>query len=215
VGTPRLWSWNLSPFSAKARIAFAQKGVAVELVEVDPANRPARLRELNPTNRVPVLETDGIAIRESTAICEWLEDTHPRPSLWPADPATRAVARGLLRWVDDELTLNFFLPMRKEGFGLDPGDPPDIVDRLRRRLVRNWSTAESLLSRFDGPWVMGGERPTLVDLAAVPLAVRLPKWKPELAPATDELPLTSAWLEALRNLPSAAEVHRRGEPAGA
>ena len=107
--TPRLWSWNLSPFAGKVRVAFAEKGVPLDLIEIDPRHRPPRLRELNPTNRVPVLELDGTAVRESTAICEWLEDTHPEPPLWPADPLRRAAARGLLRWVDDELTVNFFL----------------------------------------------------------------------------------------------------------
>lgn len=93
VTTPCLWSWNLSPFAGKVRVAFAEKGVAIELIEIDPLQRPAKLRELNPTNRVPVLELDGTAVRESTAICEWLEDTHPAPPLWPADPAARATAR--------------------------------------------------------------------------------------------------------------------------
>jgi len=66
MAPPRLWSWQLSPFAGKVRVAFAQKGIEVELVEIDPRHRPARLRELNPTNRVPVLEVDGAAIREST-----------------------------------------------------------------------------------------------------------------------------------------------------
>jgi aryl-alcohol dehydrogenase-like predicted oxidoreductase len=30
---PRLWSWTLSPFAGKARIAFAEKAVDVELEE--------------------------------------------------------------------------------------------------------------------------------------------------------------------------------------
>ncbi len=131
VPTPCLWSWNLSPFAGKVRVAFAEKGVAIELIEIDPLKRPAKLRELNPTNRVPVLELDGTAVRESTAICEWLEDTHPEPPLWPADPAARATARGLLRWVDDELTANFFLSMRKEAFGLEAEDHPELVTILR------------------------------------------------------------------------------------
>jgi glutathione S-transferase len=208
---PRLWSWNLSPFAGKVRIAFAEKGVPVELLEVHPVKRPARLRELNPTNRVPVLEVDGHAIRESSAICEWLEDTHPEPSLWPQDPGLRAEARGLLRWVDDELTLPLFLSARKQYFGLDETDPPDLVERLRARLVRRWSTLEGLLGRTDGPWLMGGEAPTLTDLAAIPLAVRLPQWNPELQPDPDEHPRAAAWLDALRARPSAAEVDRQGE----
>ena len=89
MSSPRLWSWHLSPFAAKVRVACAEKGVELELVEIDPRHRPARLRELNPTGRVPVLEIDGRGIRESTAICEWLEETHPDPPLWPTEPAAR------------------------------------------------------------------------------------------------------------------------------
>jgi len=210
--TPRLWSWNLSPFAGKARIAFAEKGVQCELLEIDPRDRPARLRELNPTGRVPVLEVDGIAIRESTAICEWLEDTHPEPSLWPADSARRAAARGMLRFVDDELTRNFFLSLRKEAFGLDRTDHPDVVTHLREALGRRWSVVEGLLGRSGSGWLMGGEEPTLVDLAAIPLAVRLPQWKPDVAPSPDAHPASAAWLESLRARPSAAEVDRKGTP---
>ena len=214
--TPRLWSWNLSPYSGKVRIAFAEKGVPLELIEIDTLKRPPRLRELNPTNRVPVLEVDGVAIRESTAICEWLEDTHPEPPLWPADPSRRAAARGLLRWVDDELTAPFFLSMRKEAFGLDPAeDHPDLIANLRGRLVRRWAVAETLLQRTEGPWLAGGSEPSYADLAAAPLAVRLPAWKPELAPDPERHPAVHAWLTRLRERPSSAEVDRRGEPATA
>lgn len=212
--TPRLWSWNLSPFAGKVRVAFAEKDVAIELVEIDPRKRPAKLRELNPTNRVPVLELDGTAVRESTAICEWLEDTHPDPPLWPVDTDARATARGLLRWVDDELTTNFFLSMRKEAFGLEDEDHPDLVTILRTRLQRRWSTAEQLLSRTGGPWLIAGEAPTLADLAVTPLAVRLPAWKPELVPDAEAFPRVDAWLSRLRDRPSSAAVDTRGTPAG-
>lgn len=211
MSTPRLWSWHVSPFAGKARIAFAEKGVEVELLEIDPRKRPARLRMLNPTNRVPVLEIGDVAVRDSTAICEWLQEIQPEPSFWPDDATARAQARGMLRWVDDELTLNFFLSMRKEAFGVAPTDHPEIVSILRDRLIRRWATVEALLSRTGGPWLMGGDTPTMVDLAAIPVAVRLPAWKPELAPPED-LARTTVWLETLRERPSAAEVDRRGEP---
>jgi glutathione S-transferase len=213
MSTLRLWSWTLSPFAAKVRVAFAEKGIPLELVEVDPAHRPARLRELNPNGRVPVLELDGAALRESTVICEWLEETHPDPSLWPQDATERAVGRGLLRWVDDELTVNYFLSMRKAAFGVDSTDHPDAVTHLRERLVRRWPVAEELLGRREGTWLLGGENPTLADLAATPLAVRVGRWTPELAPDAERCPRTVAWLAALGERPSAAEVRRKGEPA--
>ena len=210
----RLWSWHLSPFAAKVRVACAEKGVELELVEIDPRHRPERLRELNPTATVPVLEIDGCGIRESTAICEWLEETHPEPPLWPAEPVPRAAARGLLRLIDDELTVNFFLSMRKEAFGVAASDHPELVSIMRRRLIKRWPDIERLLEQGGGTWMLGGDRPTLVDLAAVPLAVRLPQWKPELQPDAGEHPLSSAWLERLRERPSAGAVDQRGRPAG-
>ncbi len=214
MSTPQLWSWNLSPFAGKVRVAFAEKGVEVELLEIDPRHRPGRLRELNPTGRVPVLEVGPVAIRESTAICEWLEETHPRPPLWPTDVDERAAARGLLRFVDDELTTNFFLSMRKEAFGLEPTDHPELISTLRERLLKRWTTLEALLGRGDGPWMMAGDQPSLVDLAASPLAGRLPSWKPELAPSPEEHPLAASWLACLRERPSAVAIDQRGDRVG-
>jgi glutathione S-transferase len=211
----RLWSWNLSPFAGKVRVAFAEKAVAVELIEINPRDRPPRLRELNPANRVPVLEVNGHAIRESSAICDWLDDVHPDPPLWPADPAARAFARGLTRWVDDELTRNFFLAMRKEVFGVDDTDHPEVVAHLRSALMRRWPALEDQLGRHDGPWLMGGEQPTLADLTAMALAVRVPQWRPDLGPDPTEHPRSAAWLEHLRERPSAAAIDAKGEPAPA
>jgi glutathione S-transferase len=210
---PRLWSWNLSPFAGKARVALAVRGVEVELVEIDPRRRPPRLRELNPSVRVPVLELGGIGVRESTAICEWAEETGAGPSLWPPDPARRAEARGLLAWVDEELTRNFFLSLRKQSFGLDPEDPPEIVQTLQARLVARWEVLEELLGRHEGPWLAGAGQPSLADLAALPLAVRLEQWRADLAPDSEPHPRSAAWLAALREHPAAVEVDRRGQPA--
>jgi glutathione S-transferase len=214
VPQPILWSWHLSPFAGKVRIALAEKGAEVDLVEIDPRERPPRLRELNPTNTVPVLEAGDVVIRESGAICDWVQDACPGPSLWPADPATRARARGLARYVDDELTTNFFFSFRKQAFGPSKGDPPDIVDVLRGRLMRRWPAVDELLGRTDGSWLAGGPEPSLADLGAIPLAVRLVEWGPQLEPPA-ELTRVTGWLDALRGRPSAAEVNRRGRPAPA
>jgi glutathione S-transferase len=213
VAAPRLWSWHLSPFAGKVRIAAAVTGTELDLIEIDPVQRPPRLRELNPAGRVPVLELDDTTVvRESSAICDWLEDVRPGRSLWPEDPARRATARGLMRWLDDEVTASFFLSFRKEAFGPGDGEPPDIVDRLRTRLMRRWPKLEDELARGGTPWLAGVSEPSLADLSGLPLAVRIPQWGPQLAPPA-ELPRVNAWLEALRHHPAAGEVKRRGRPA--
>jgi glutathione S-transferase len=209
----RLWSWNLSPYAGKARAAFAEKGVAVELVEIDPAARSPRLRELNPLNRVPVLELDGgLVVRESSAICEWLDETHPDPPLWPADPDLRAWARGWSRYLDDFPTQDFFLGGRKMAFGPAPDDPPDIVAKLHRRVPKAWPRVEVALGQHAGPW-LAGEQFTLADLSGMALSVRLDQWAQPMLPSADEYPLTAAWLRALRERPSAAAIDAMGTPA--
>ena len=210
----RLWVFRTSPYSGKARAAFAEKGVAVELVEIHPGKRPERLRELNPVNRVPVLEAGDVAIRESSVICEWLEDTHPDPPLWPADPDRRAWARGWAKYIDDTVTADFFLGMRKLAFGRADDDPEDIVERLHGRIARRWPVLERALGEHDGPWLCG-EDFSYADLAALAPAVRIPEWVAHLGPDAGEHPRVTAWFEALRARPSAAAIDAKGEPVAA
>jgi glutathione S-transferase len=210
----RLWTFRTSPYSGKARAAFAEKGVDVQLIEIHPAKRPARLREINPANRVPVLQVDDTPIRESSLICEWLEETHPDPPLWPADATLRGWARGWAKYIDDTVTADFFVGMRKLAFGLDPDDPEDIVERLHGRIPRRWIVLEETLKEHDGPWLCGADF-TFADLSALAVAVRIPEWGPHVAPDADGQPRVTAWLEALRARPSAAAIDTKGEPAAA
>ena len=206
---PKLWTFHTSPFAGKVRVAFREKDVPVELLEVHPARRPPRLRELNPLNRVPVLEVDGVALSESSAILEWLEETHPSPALWPAEPDQRALARAAARWVDDALLTNYFLGLRRRAFGVPEGEPPDAGERLLARVPRQWPRLEDALGRHDGPWLMG-ESFTYADVSGMPLAVRLPQWTEELVPEAETYPRVAAWLAALRARPSAPAVEARG-----
>ena len=206
MAAPRLWSFRASPFAGKVRVAFAEKGMEFELVDIHPAKRPARLSELNPLGRVPTLELDdGRALRESAAILEWIEETHPDPPLWPADPAERARARAWARFLDDNVLANFVLGMRKMAFGRADGDPEDIVERMHARMGRQWGRVEAALGEREGPW-MCGEQFTYTDVAGMPAAVRLPEWAPHLVPDSSQHPRVGAWLAALRERPSAFAV---------
>ena len=69
------------------------KGIEYDLVQVDLSDKPAWLRELNPRNRVPVLDVDGQVLWESEALNDYLDETHPEPAMMPSDPAERARVR--------------------------------------------------------------------------------------------------------------------------
>jgi maleylpyruvate isomerase len=91
------------PFSTnveRVALALGHKGLTVEWVDVDPADRTP-VRELSGQDLVPVLETDhGEVIVDSMRIVRWLENLRPAPPLWPAQEARRAEVDVFIEWFD-------------------------------------------------------------------------------------------------------------------
>jgi len=88
------------PFSTnveRVALALAHKGVEVESVWVDPADRSEVVR-ISGQELVPVLVDGDLAIADSTAILEHLEERFPEPPLYPADPARRTELRLFVDW---------------------------------------------------------------------------------------------------------------------
>lgn len=90
-----LISHALCPFVHRASIMLTEKGVSFDRRNADLKNKPAWFLALSPRGKVPVLVADGVALFESAAICEFLDETH-LPRLIPSDPFERARQRG---WV--------------------------------------------------------------------------------------------------------------------
>jgi len=93
----RLYHDLRAPNPRRVRMFLAEKGLLdqVELVEVSiatHANMTPAFLDKNPLGLVPVLElADGRILRESIAICRYIEELHPTPSLFGADPWRRAM----------------------------------------------------------------------------------------------------------------------------
>ena len=90
------------PFShncVKVRRALELKGLAHETLDIAPMDRAA-VAAASGQRLVPVLENDGRAIAESTAILRYLEAKFPDRPLLPADPAARAECWVLEDWAD-------------------------------------------------------------------------------------------------------------------
>ncbi len=98
----RLFHVPLSPFCRKVRLSLAEKKIEVELVEERYWEADPDFLRRNPAAKVPVLKLDGRTMAESAAICEYLEETRPDPSLMPADPDARYEVRRLVGWFDDK-----------------------------------------------------------------------------------------------------------------
>ena len=89
----RLYDAARCPYCARVRIVLAEKGVSVETVAIDLADRPAWIYEKNPLGKVPVLEGDRLCLPESAVIMEYLEERFPEPPLLPHDLEERAAVR--------------------------------------------------------------------------------------------------------------------------
>ena len=83
-----------APNPRRVRVFLAEKGVAYDTIEVliaDKAHQTPEFRRKNPIALLPVLElADGRVLRESMAICRYLEEEHPDPNLFGADAWERA-----------------------------------------------------------------------------------------------------------------------------
>ena len=100
--TRTLYHFTFSPFARRVRLALAHKGLTATLVEgrTEPA-RLAEVRKLSPVQTVPILvEPDGRALGDSTAISHYLDATYPAaPRIWPTEPEalrTSLVAHALV-----------------------------------------------------------------------------------------------------------------------
>lgn len=93
-----LW---LDPFCRKVRVVLAEKGIQFEMTVEQVWDRRRDFLAINPAGDVPVLiEDDGRVLADSTAICEYLEEVSPDPSLIGRSRHERAEVRRLVAWFD-------------------------------------------------------------------------------------------------------------------
>jgi len=97
-----LYHVPLSPFCRKVRLSLAEKKIEVGLVEERYWDQDADFLRRNPAGKVPVLKLDGHTMSESAAICEYIEEAYPEPSLMPNSKAGRLEVRRLVAWFDDK-----------------------------------------------------------------------------------------------------------------
>ena len=100
-----------------------EKGIQLQRQVIDLLSRENRrepfLSRVNPMGELPALEVEGgHVITEVTAICEYLEEVHPKPALIGGTALERAETRAWLRRIHQGIAE----PMG-EGFSMDEGRP--------------------------------------------------------------------------------------------
>ena len=151
------WSTNVERVS----LALAHKGIAAEVVMLDPGDR-SPVVELSDQELVPVIDHDGRVVADSPAIVEYLEELRPEPALYPADPARRAEIEVLIDWFNRV----WKVAPNAIADAIDSGRPdPAGTEGLAREMAAALDTFESLLAGRD---FLAGDELSALDVVVFP-----------------------------------------------
>lgn len=112
----QLLQFPLCPFSRKVRLLLGEKGVGYELVRESPWERRDDFLHMNPAGQTPVMvdtERDVVLV-DSTAICEYFEETVDKAAAINGTAEYRAEIRRLVAWFDGTFYAEVTQPLLRE-----------------------------------------------------------------------------------------------------
>jgi glutathione S-transferase len=193
-----------APNPRRVRIFLAEKGVSYDTIEVSLAaleHQTPEFRKKNPIALLPVLElADGKILRESMAICRYLEELYPEPNLFGDNAWERAQIEQWNRHAELEL----FIPIAQ----VFRNTNPFWNGRIKQSAEYGEIMRELTTGRFDffngelanRPYI-AGERFTVADITAL-CAIDFGKVsKIRIDPAAH--PHLAAWHKRVTDRPSA------------
>jgi glutathione S-transferase len=199
----KLYSNRFAPSPRRVRMYAAEKGIALERIEVDiaaGANSAPEYLAINALGELPTLERDdGTRLFESLAICRWLEERQPEPNLFGATSDERAEVN---RWID-RLMFRLYLPTTQ----VFRNCHPFWAERLTQ--VPAWGELQraAVMAEYDAldAWLAGrdfvaSERFTMADIVAF---TSIDFGKPSGLRVGDARPALKRWFEAVGARPSA------------
>jgi maleylacetoacetate isomerase len=167
----KLYTYYRSSAAYRVRIALNLKGIAytpenINLLEAQ--QKGEQYRASNPQGLIPALELDdGHVISQSTAILEWLEETHPQPALMPRDPLARSEVRSLVNHIacDIHPLLNLsILVYLQQSLG---ADQQQVDLWYSEWIYRGFAGIETVAREGNGLYCLG-DSPGMADCYLIP-----------------------------------------------
>lgn len=169
-----LYTYFRSSSAYRVRIALELKGLTVtphfvHLTREGGQQHSDEFSKLNPERLVPVLRDAGIALTQSLAILEYLEEKYPSVPLLPVKPEERAWVRSLALQIACDispLTNLRVLQYLENNLGIEPSQKQEWVQQW---ISRGLEALETHLKRDarTGQCCFG-DRPTIADCCLVP-----------------------------------------------
>lgn len=172
------FSDNVCHYSHRVRIVLAEKGVTVDIVDVDKEEgMPQDVTDNNPYGNLPTLIDRELVLYESKVMMEYLDERFPHPPLLPVYPVARAESRLYIfriekDWcalVDDILSGN-----------------AKTIEKSRKQLRESLIAIAPIFA--EKPFFMSDEF-TLIDCCLAPILWRLPLLGIEIPSTKQTLPL--------------------------
>lgn len=112
----QLYQFPLCPFSRKVRLLLGEKGVGYDLVRELPWARRDEFLDMNPAGQTPVMvdASRNLLLIDSSAICEYFEETVEQASMINGTAANRAETRRLVAWFDHQFYQEVTAPLLHE-----------------------------------------------------------------------------------------------------
>lgn len=174
-----LTHFRLCPFSRAARLALAELGLEVELIDERPWEWRPEFLALNPAGELPVLQLEGGPVLCGIyAISEYLGESPPPEGgdteiepfpLFPGDRAQRAEVRRLVDWFNGKFNREVTQELLQEKVysRLQPGAVPTPEVEFLRAIRANLRYHMSYISHLaDRRRWLAGEELSFADLAA-------------------------------------------------
>lgn len=197
-----LISHPLCPFVQRAAIVLLEKKIPFERIDVDLADKPDWFIAISPTGKVPLLKVklpdsaDAILF-ESTAICEYLNETQDGVSLYSNNAISRAQQRA---WVE------FGVAVLSEAWQFLNAKELAVADDKKAAFRDKLQRLESTLEQ--GPYFSGSAF-SMVDAMFAPVFRYFDLLSPVVSqPIFDNLPRVSAWRDSLAHRPSVISAVR-------
>ena len=165
------FSDGIDHYSHRVRIVLAEKGVAVDVIAVDPSNKPEDLADLNPYNELPTLVDRELVLFQTDVMMEYLDERFPHPPLLPVYPVARAQSRQYINRIERDWSDNIRNALKM--------DDSAACQKGKKELRESLITIAPIFDEM--PYFMSEEF-TLVDCCIAPILWRLPLMGIELPP---------------------------------